>query len=111
LDSKLDASSLTSILRNSSISFDFTFDDLLIQTIFKSFNIEYGKPFTLQNYSNNINYSIKFINDMIPSTGTYDSIISHDDKKPKITSIDAYNKFCEDNENRYLENFIKCLYP
>ena len=53
---------------------------------------------------------IKFINDMIPSTGTYDSIISHDDKKPKITSIDAYNKFCEDNENRYLENFIKCLY-
>jgi len=44
---------------------NFETEEIIIQTIFKSFNINYGKPFTLQNYSNKINYDIKFIENII----------------------------------------------
>ena len=41
---------------------DFETEEVLIQTIFKSFNIKHGLPFTLQNYSNNIVFNEKIIN-------------------------------------------------
>jgi hypothetical protein len=44
---------------------NFETEEIVVQTIFKSFNISYGKPFTLQNYSNKINYDIKFIENII----------------------------------------------
>jgi hypothetical protein len=53
----------------------------------------------------------KNITNMIPSIETYNSIISHSDQKPKIISVDKYNEFCEENETRYLDNFINRLYP
>ena len=43
----------------------FETEEIVIQTIFKSFNINYAKPFTLQNYSNKINYDIQFIDNII----------------------------------------------
>ena len=43
----------------------FETEEILPQTIFKSFNIEYGLPFTLQNYSNNIIFTEEFIENII----------------------------------------------
>ena len=48
---------------NSDISY-FETEEIITQTIFKSLNISYGLPFTLQNYSNNISYDEKFIEDI-----------------------------------------------
>ena len=44
---------------------NFETEEIVIQTIFKSFNIEYSLPFTLQNYSNSLNFNEKFINNII----------------------------------------------
>lgn len=44
---------------------NFETEEVIIQTIFKSFNIEYGLPITLQNYSNNIVFNEKFIENII----------------------------------------------
>ena len=40
---------------------NFETEEVITQTIFKSFNISYGLPFTLQNYSNNIVFDEKNI--------------------------------------------------
>ena len=53
---------------------------------------------------------IKYLEDMIPTNENYDNIISHAEKIPKITSNENFINFCEMNENKYLENFIKCLF-
>ena len=44
---------------------NFETEEIVIQTIFKSFNIEYSLPFTLQNYSNSLIFNEKFINNII----------------------------------------------
>ena len=43
---------------------NFETEEIVIQTIFKSFNIPYGLPFTIQNYSNNITFTEKLIEDI-----------------------------------------------
>ncbi len=53
---------------------------------------------------------IKFIDDIIPKHKIYNKIISHNEKKPKITSNKVYNLLCERNEKIYLDNFIKCIF-
>lgn len=52
----------------------------------------------------------KFIKDIIPEINVYDNIISHKEKKPKIENNELYNNMCEENENKYKENFIECLF-
>jgi len=44
---------------------NFETEEIIIQTIFKSFNIEHTKPFTLQNYSNNLIFDVIFIDNII----------------------------------------------
>jgi hypothetical protein len=44
---------------------NFETEEIVVQTIFKSFNIDYTKPFTLQNYSNNLIFDINFIDNII----------------------------------------------
>lgn len=44
---------------------EFETEEIICQTIFKSFNIEYGLPFTLQNYSNRLVFDIAFINKLV----------------------------------------------
>lgn len=51
---------------------------------------------------------ITYIKEMIPSE--YDSMVSHANRSPELISNEVYIKFCETNEQRYLYNFIKCLY-
>ena len=51
---------------------------------------------------------INFI-DIIPNDNTYNLVISHDEKCPKIINIEKYNEQCKTNEKKYLDNFIKCL--
>lgn len=43
----------------------FETEEIVCQTIFKSMNLEYGLPFTLQNYCNKIDFNEKFIIDII----------------------------------------------
>lgn len=50
------------------------------------------------------------IKDIIPTDDIYNSIVSHNDKKPKIINIDEYNNMCHENEQKYLENFIGVLF-
>jgi hypothetical protein len=57
-----------------------------------------------------LNCNFMLFIDVIPNDNTYDNIISHNDKSPKIISNDKYNKLCESNEKKYLDNFIKSLF-
>jgi hypothetical protein len=50
-----------------------------------------------------------FIKDIIPSFDLYDKIISHA-KKPTIINIELYNNMCKENEEKYKQNFINCLF-
>ena len=51
----------------------------------------------------------EFIKDIIPNDKVYDNIIHHD-RKPIIKNNVNYNKMCENNEKKYKENFINCLF-
>ena len=44
---------------------NFETEEIISQTIFKSFNTSHGLPFTLQNYCNKIEFNEKFINNLI----------------------------------------------
>ena len=44
---------------------NFETEEIAIQTIFKNFNLNYGLPFTLQNYSNNLVFDEKLIQNII----------------------------------------------
>ena len=50
-----------------------------------------------------------FIKDIIPSQDIYNKIIYHE-KKPFIQDNELYNMMCHTNEERYKQNFIKCLF-
>jgi len=51
----------------------------------------------------------KFIKEIIPKCDVYDKIISHE-KKPIIISNKLYNDMCEENEKKYKQNCIDCLF-
>ena len=51
----------------------------------------------------------EFIKDIIPDDVVYDNIIRHD-RKPTIENNVKYNEMCENNEKKYKENFINCLF-
>jgi hypothetical protein len=52
---------------------------------------------------------IKFI-DVIPNKNLYDNIISHSERIPKIFNRVNYNENCNNNEKKYLENLLHCLF-
>jgi hypothetical protein len=51
----------------------------------------------------------EFIKEIIPKSNVYDNIVSHE-KKPIIKSIELYNNMCRENEEKYKQNFIDCLF-
>jgi hypothetical protein len=51
-----------------------------------------------------------YIKDIIPSVERYDSIVTHTTKKPIIINNELYNKMCEENEEKYMQNFINCVF-
>jgi len=61
---------------------NFETEEIVAQTIFKSFNIDYTKPFTLQNYSNNLIFDLKFIDNIINNN----IIISENNIKTTLVS-------------------------
>jgi len=60
---------------------NFETEEIVAQTIFKSFNLNYGLPFTLQNYSNNLIFNDFFIeqlredNVLIPNNSINDTLL------------------------------------
>ena len=52
----------------------------------------------------------EFIKDIIPSPYIYNSIVSHHDKKPIIVNNELYNNMCDENERKYKQNLINCLF-
>ena len=53
----------------------------------------------------------EYIKDIVPDIIEYDKVIIHKDKhKPDIKNNQIYDQICIQNENIYLENFLKCLY-
>ena len=56
------------------------------------------------------NQFMSFITDIIPTYETYDTLISHIERKPKVIDNDVYNTMCSKNEQRYLDVFIAGLY-
>jgi len=56
------------------------------------------------------NYNfINFI-DVIPNEDSYNTVILHNDKTPQIINNAKYNEQCKNNEKKYLDNFLKCLF-
>lgn len=54
----------------------------------------------------------KFFDKLMPTEETYDNIIDHTRSgRPLITNIDAYNNFCEKNENILIESYLKTIFP
>ena len=55
---------------------------------------------------------IKFLNyiDIVPNHDIYDSIISHQDKKPHIYNSEKYNIFCLDNETKLINCFLEKIF-
>jgi hypothetical protein len=51
----------------------------------------------------------EYIKDIIPEDDVYDKIVYHD-KKPTITNIELYNSMCQENEEKYKQNLISCLF-
>lgn len=51
-----------------------------------------------------------FIKEIIPRSNVYDDIISHEEKRPMIKNNDLYNIMCKENEEKYKQNFIDCLF-
>ena len=69
---------------------DFETEEVLGQTIFKSFNIEYGLPFTLQNYSNTIIFTVELIKNIVTNK------IKIENKKIKNNLLSPHvNENCE----------------
>jgi hypothetical protein len=53
---------------------------------------------------------IQYIEEMIPSVEMYDQIVSHAKHQQSIISNELYDKFCEENEKRYIDNFMICMF-
>jgi hypothetical protein len=52
----------------------------------------------------------EFIRDIIPGSDVYDKIVSHRERKPTIISNELYNNMCNENEEKYKQNFIGQLF-
>ena len=53
---------------------------------------------------------IQYIEEMIPSVEMYDETVSHAKHQQSIISNELYDKFCEENEKRYIDNFMICMF-
>lgn len=53
------------ITNNNEIYINFEAEEIIPQTIFKTLNIDYNDPLTLQNYTNNIDFTTNYINTLI----------------------------------------------
>jgi len=51
----------------------------------------------------------EFIKEIIPEYNVYDTIVSHENK-PIIKNNELYNKMCKQNEEKYKQKFIDCLF-
>jgi len=50
-----------------------------------------------------------YIKEIIPEIHEYDMIVSHE-KKPIIKKNELYNNMCKENEKKYQQNLIDCLF-
>ena len=55
------------------------------------------------------NIFCEFIKEIIPNNNVYDNIVSSE-KKPRIINNELYNNMCRENEEKYKQNFIHCLF-
>jgi len=80
--------------------------------IIASINSSRGNKHIYEYYKTDIGKSFcKFIEDIIPNTDTYENIISHEDRRPRIKNNELYNVLCKENEEKYKSNFITCIFP
>jgi len=56
------------ITNNNSIYLPFEAEEIIPQTIFHSYELDYASPITLQNYTNNIEFTIEYIKQLIDNT-------------------------------------------
>jgi len=66
----------------------------------------------IQVYTNKNHNFFRFIGDIIPVNNytIYNKFLDHSYRKPHVHNNEAYNNFCDKNENIYLNNFLHCLY-
>jgi hypothetical protein len=78
--------------------------------IISTMNSSRGNKNINEYYRNNDGKTFcEFIKDIIPSNDEYNKIVRHD-TKPTIISNELYNDMCKKNEEKYTQNFIKCLF-
>jgi hypothetical protein len=78
--------------------------------IISTINCSRGNKHISEYYkTKNGNSFCEFIKDIVPIISVYDTIVSHE-KKPTIISSELYNNMCRENEQKYKQNFIGCLF-
>jgi hypothetical protein len=53
---------------------------------------------------------IRFLKHIIPSYDTYDSIVVHEGRKPKVINKENYDILCKKNEDEYKHSFLKYVF-
>ena len=54
---------------------------------------------------------LKYIEHILPNDTTYDSIVSYPSKdKPTMNDAHKYNTYCEDVEQKYINNLLSCIF-
>jgi hypothetical protein len=52
----------------------------------------------------------QYLKDIFPDNDQYDTFVTHESGKPKITNIELYNEMCKKNEELYKNNFIESIF-
>ena len=89
----------------------FETEELLPQTIFKSMGLEYGLPYTLQNYSNKIELTEKFITNLVnnPRTSVIPNNLVKGNLKAAHANIDGLSVFSIKRVDRNFNNIRNFL--
>jgi hypothetical protein len=89
----------------------FETEELLPQTIFKSMGLEYGLPYTLQNYSNKIEITEKFITNLVnnPRTSVIPNNLVKGNLKAAHANMDGLSIFSIKRVDRNFNNIRNFL--
>jgi hypothetical protein len=89
----------------------FETEELLPQTIFKSMGLEYGLPYTLQNYSNKIELTEKFITNLVnnPRTSVIPNNLVKGNLKAAHANMDGLSIFSIKRVDRNFNNIRNFL--
>lgn len=96
------------ITKNNSIKIKFEAEEIIPSIVFKSLNLSHGDPINLQNYTNNIDFSVDYINNLIKGIYIEDKPIKNQLTSPHInkTSENIYSIKRVDRTFNKIRNYL-----